>query len=265
MTPTATDPVTDRIAHDIVAGAPFSAYPPADGVPRSLAQGYALQDAVAAALQASGARGAIAGYKIAVNSPELMAHFRIEEPASGQVFADQTHEGHARLPAAGFAEFAYEPEIAAVMGRALPLKDAPFTREAVAAAIAGFVPALELLDTRGARTRELHLPDVVAQNISNAGAVLGGPGVAPDALEPGAIRTVVTLDGAPELDVTGAAPQDPLDAVCWLANHLAARGRTLEAGDFILCGTHAPLRLMPGPVRIEVTMSGLGTVGVELS
>jgi len=151
-----------------------------------------------------------------------------------------------------------------IAGHALRAEDAPFSRETVVAAIDRMVPALELLDLRGAKPPELALADVIAQNISNAGAVIGGPGVKPDALDPASVHTAVTIDDAPELSVTGAAPQDPLEAAHWLANHIARRNLSLEAGQIILCGTHAPIRPVSGAARIAVTMSGLGTVSVVL-
>jgi 2-keto-4-pentenoate hydratase len=48
-----------------------------------------------------------------------------------------------------------------------------------------------------------------------------------------------------------------------MANHLAARGLSIEAGMVILCGTHTPIQYPVGVNRIEVRMSGLGTVVVQ--
>ncbi len=256
------DTTANAIVREIRDRAPFD--PHASGGRRDIHQGYLLQDAVAAGLVDAGVRGPVAGYKIAVNAPALMAHFGVEEPASGRVFADQCHDSGAGLPADGFADFAYEPEIAAVMGAPLRAGEAPFSRAAVAACIDRMVPALELLDLRGSNPPDQDLADVIAQNISNAGAVIGGPGIAPDALDPAQVHTSVTIDAAPELSVTGAAPQHPLDAAHWLANHLARRGLSLAAGQIILCGTHAPIRPVRGPARIDVAMSDLGTVSVAL-
>ncbi len=259
-----TDTMIRTIADEIANAAPFDAHTPETGA-RSIPEAYALQDALAAHLTACGMRGPVAGYKIAANSPALMAHFGVSEPASGRVFADQCHDSGAHLSAGGFHSFAYEPEIAAIMGARLGAEDAPFSRETVAAAIDRMVPALELIDLRGANPPELALADVIAQNITNAGAVIGGPGVTPEALDPARVHTAVTIDNAPELSVVGAAPQDPLEAVHWLANHVARRGLSLDAGQIVLCGTHAPIRPVSGRAAIEVTMSGLGTVSVTLT
>ena len=50
----------------------------------------------------------------------------------------------------------------------------------------------------------------------------------------------------------------------WLANHLAARGLALEAGQMVLCGTHSPIWYHSGGGEFIVAMSGLGEVSLRL-
>jgi 2-keto-4-pentenoate hydratase len=250
----------DAIARDIVKAADFA---PHSGA-HDLAEAYAVQDAVAEKLVADGSRRPVAGYKLAANSKGAMQHFALTEPASGRVFGDQAYASPAELEAGSFRQFAYEPEITAIMGADLPASGAPYSKEQVAAAIDRFVPGFEILELRGAEMPKVGIVEAVAQNITNAGVVIGGPGIAPAELVPAEVHTVVKIDGKPELDVTGAAPQDPLEAVTWLANHLVSRGLSLEAGQCVLCGTHAPIRPVAGPARIEASMSGLGEVTLTL-
>ena len=250
--------ITGQIMRDTLEGAPYQAY--ATNPPRGTADAYEIQDALAEALISSGNRAPVAGWKIAANSPALLARFKLEDPVSGRIFGDQNHDSPAALKVSDYTEFAFEPEIAAVMGSTLSPQDAPFDREQVMRAIDRFVPALELLDMRNADMQSVHIADAIAQNISNVGAVRGGPGASPDQLDADAIHTVVSIDGTVVHDVTGAAPQPPVEAVLWLANHLAARGLTLEAGQIVLCGTHSPIWYHKGPGEIRVEMSGLGTV-----
>jgi 2-keto-4-pentenoate hydratase len=251
----------EAIARDIVGAAEFAAHAGAG----TMAEAYAVQDAVAQKLVADGSRQPVAGYKLAANSKGAMQHFALTEPAVGRMFGDQVYASPAELPADSFRQFAFEPEIAAIMGSSLPASGAPYTKEAVAAAIDRFVPAFEVLDLRQSNMATIGIKEAVAQNITNAGIVIGGPGMAPAEFDPAAVRTVLTIDGKTELDVTGAAPQDPLDAVTWLANHLIGRGLSLEAGQSILCGTHCPLRPFPSKGTLEVTMSGLGTATLTLA
>lgn len=252
----------DLIVQDIIGAAPFAAHE--TDPPRGVDAAYRLQDAVAETLAATPAFGPVAGWKIAANSPALLARFGLGEPASGRVFAAQRRDSPARLSASDYRQFALEPEIAAVMGRTLTPQDAPYDSHTVLAAIDQFVPAMELLDMRGTDMPNIHLPDVIAQNISNVGAVIGGPGIAPGDLDPDTVRTTLAIDGEIRHDVTGAAPQHPLDAVTWLANHLSGRGLALEAGQIVLCGTHSPIWYHEGSGEIVLEMSGLGSASVRL-
>ena len=254
--------ITKKILQDVLTGAPFDAY--ALSPPRSVRQAYETQDGLTSLLTTTGGRGPVAGWKIAANSPQLMARFKLEEPATGRVFNSQRHDRNATLKAADYTDFAFEPEIAAIMKTALDPAKAPFNLADGLAAIDRFVPGIELLDMRNTDMPNTHIPDAIAQNISNVGAVLGGPGIAPDALNAATVHTVVKIDGIVQHDVTGAAPQNPLEAVTWLANHLASRGLALEAGQVVMCGTHSPIWYHTGTGEIEVAMSDLGTVSLTL-
>lgn len=251
-----------RIVQDIRSHAAFDPY--STSPPRDARTGYALQDRVAEALSNDDAFGPVAGWKIAANSPALLERFRLSEPASGRVFAAQRRDSPATLRAEDYRQFALEPEIAAIMGETLAPLEAPFDSARVLGAIDRFVPAMELLDMRDCDMPGMHLPDAIAQNISNVGMVLGGPGIAADRLDSDNVRTTLTIDGELRHDVTGAAPQHPLEAVTWLANHLAARGLTLAAGQVVLCGTHSPIWYHAGSGALVLEMSGLGTATLRL-
>jgi 2-keto-4-pentenoate hydratase len=255
-------PIAERITRDMLDGAPFEPY--SSELPRSLEAAYLLQDEVAARLADSGARGPVAGWKMAANSQALLERFGLKEPVSGRIFADQIHEAMPVLKASDYSEFAFEPEIAAVMGRTLGPRDAPFTADQVADAIVRLIPAIELLDMRQTNMAAVHIPDAVAQNISNVGAVRGGPGVMPHELDLKSVRTVLRVNGEVVHDATGAAPQSPVEAVTWLANHLSARGLSLAAGQIVMCGTHSPIWYHKGSGEIRVEMSGLGSVALVL-
>lgn len=250
-----------EIGAEIVRHAPFTSR--ADQI-QDLATGYAVQDALVDHLIERGLRGAVTGYKVAANSRALMDLFNLPEPVSARVFVDQRHDSPALLRRVDFNQFAFEPEIAAILGADLPV-GAVHDRASARAAVARFVPAFELLDLRQVDPPRAHMPDMVAANISNEGIVLGGPGVATDVLDPAGIRAEVLFDGAVVQDVTGAAPQNPLDVVAWLANHLGARGLGLSAGMVVLCGTHTPIQRPDGASRIALRMTGLGEVTADIS
>jgi 2-keto-4-pentenoate hydratase len=122
------------------------------------------------------------------------------------------------------------------------------------------MPAFELVDTRDAYVPALELATAIAQNVTNEGLVIGGPGLPPGALDIERLEVVITFDDVEVARITGAAPQHPLDAVAWLANHLADRGKFLEAGMTVLCGAHMPPKPVGSATRIHATMGSLGDV-----
>lgn len=229
-----------------------------------IGEAYALQDEVTTRLVSDGVRRNVAGYKIAANSRGAMQMFGVSEPASARLFADQVFQSAATIELSAFRTFAYEPEIAAIMRNGLDPRDSPYTEEDVLAAIDRFVPAFELLDLRNADLGAIGLAEAIAQNISNAGVVIGGPGVAARDLDIEAMETTVEIDSTTELSVKSAAPQPPLAAATWMANHLSRRGLSLEAGHVVLCGSHAPIRPVAGPAIIRLRISNLGDAAIEL-
>ena len=248
--------IATKIAADMISGAPFRPI----GLDRDdgFAAAYTIQDAVVARLQQIGARSTVCGYKLAFNSPALLEKLNLAEPAAGRLFADQRHASPAGLTATDYHSPAIEPEIAAILAAPLGPRRGGHDRDSVKPAIARLVPAFEILDLAGVTLAAEIVADVIARNILNAGVVLGEPGCAPQDLDIGSIDMTLRENGVPVATVTGAAPQHPLDAIAWLADHLATRGRTLEAGMVILCGTHIPPRRIVAPNRVEMEMTGLG-------
>lgn len=262
----AADPALADIAHsiadDIAQVRPHRSQ--AGAIGDDLKRAYAVQDEVVARLLDLGHRTALAGYKVALNNPALMQKFGVSEPVSARIFIDQHCDSGADLSGRRFLQFAFEPEIAALIDRTLPLQGAPYDRARVAGFVQRLVPALELLDQRQINMSTPRVTDVIAQNISNAGIAVGGPGVTPAEFDALQVTTTVELDGQATAQVVNGAPQHPLDVVAWMANHLAARGLQLEAGMVVLCGTHTPIQ-HPGTARhIRVAMKGLGDVQVRL-
>lgn len=258
LTPTQIDDIAAGIRADILVLAPYASR--IDRIGDDMASGYAVQDRLAAQLVDSGARGPVAGYKVALNSAMLMQRFGVREPVSARLFQDQRRDSPAALRRDAYRQFAFEPEISALIASDIPTVRT-HDRASVAAHIARLVPSLELLDMRDIDFGAARVPDFIAQNISNVGIAVGGPGIVPSAFDALSVTTTVTYDGQPVAEVTNAAPQHPLDVIAWMANHLAARGLALRAGMVVLCGTHTPIQYPPAAVQeIRVTMSGLGEV-----
>lgn len=226
----------------------------------STEEAYALQDAYVAAVGKP-----VGGFKLAINGAAQMAHFGVSEGASARVFADEIYEDGVALPLAGFGSVSVEPELCAVLNGRVAGTEA-VDRDGAIACIDRFHAAIELIDQRGFAVPQLTLQQAIGLNVFNAGIVMGSASIAPQDLDADAVRATLALDGETVGNVTGAYPQEPIEAVQWLINHCVKRGIPLEPGMIVMCGTHIPIRLLDNHQRrVEITMSGLGSVSFTLT
>lgn len=220
---------------------------------------YAAQDAALGVIAPG--RGGIGGYKIAYNSAAQLSALGQDGPGAAYVCYGQIVGDGAVLAAADYENLMIEPEIAAILGTDL----APgqrYTPDDLAAAVARWCPAFELLDRRN-RDGHFHVPTVLAHNIFNEGAVMGSGGLAqlPDLAS---LRSQV-FDGETCVhDATNSAPQDPLAAATHLVNHFTGRGQVMKAGAVLLCGTHMPIFKPVAGRAMRFDLGALGAVGFSL-
>jgi 2-keto-4-pentenoate hydratase len=234
----------------------------ADVAPHDEAEGYLIQTAVADLLSPD--FGAQVGYKIGCTSAVMQAYLEIPHPCGGSVFASGVHESGASLRHRDFVRVGVECEIAVRLARDLAPSAVPFTADAVTQAVEAYLPAIEIVDDRYVDWQTLGAPTLVADDFFAAGCVLGKPvarSVAPDLLEVVA-RAVVNGEEAGRgtgADVLG----HPHNALAWLANHLAAAGKGLRAGQIVLTGSLVKTVWLGAGDDVVMDLSGLGTVAVD--
>jgi len=155
-----------------------------------------------------------------------------------------------------------EPEIAFLLGRTVA---APATVTSVLAATEAVFAAVDVLDSRYENFR-FQLPDVVADNASAAGFLLGPRAVPPADLDLRLLGCVLRADGAVAATAAGAAVMGhPAASVAWLVNRLAERGQTLDAGMLVFSGgLTEPVPLQVG-VSVTAEIDQLGTIEVYAS
>ena len=230
-----------------------------DAAPQTEAEGYRIQDAVHALLAAD--FGALVGYKIGCTSPVMQQYLDIPHPCGGGVFAKGVFDSGASLSAKDFVRVGVECEIAARLGRDLALTEEPFTAEWVAESIEAYLPAIEIVDDRYVDWQTLGAPTLVADDFFAAGCVLGKPvarvGV-PDVLHVigRALVNGVEVGRGSGADVLG----HPHNALAWLANHLAADGKNLRAGQIVLTGSLVKTVWLNAGDEVVMELEGLGRV-----
>ena len=226
--------------------------------PRSLAEGYAIQDAMAGSAQQP-----VSGWKIAATSKAGQEHIGVTEPLSGRLFADFVLKSEARLPAEPLLMRVMEAEFAFRMGRALPPRAEDYRIAEVCAAVEALHLAIEVPDARFNKFDTIGPAQIVADDAFASWFVLG-PRVSNWADIDLANQPARALkNGKIVAEGSGAnALGDPRLALTWIANHLSKRGIGLKPADIITTGTCIkPAEIEPGDHMIA-DFPGLGRVAV---
>jgi 2-oxo-3-hexenedioate decarboxylase len=236
-----------------------SAEPPTTSVPDlDVAAAYLIQDEVVAARVAAG--HPVVGAKLGLTSAAKQKQMKVEQPIYGWLTADMRIDTGQPLVCSRFGQPRVEPEIAFLLGHDL---DGPGVGASeVLAATSGVTVALDVLDSRYSGY-QFTLPDVVADNASGAGFVLGSAVLDPAGIDLRLVGCILEVNGRLAGTAAGAAVLGhPAAAVAWLVRSLAQRGRGLRAGQVVMAGalTEA-FAVRPGDT-VAVRIDRLGTVEV---
>ncbi len=233
--------------------------------PHSAEDAYAIQDAYVALRAHS--LGAIAGYKIALSSKEMQRFVGVDAPQAGVLLEQTVRRSPARVRASEYVRLIVEFEIAVQLAVDLPVADAPYSRSRIAASVRAVMPAIEIADDRNADYQQLakHPFELIADNGWNEGAVLGRPVTGWKGLDLAALRGVATINGEKVGEGVGAAALGhPLDAVAWIANHLAAHGRGLVFRDIVITGSMITSKAVRAGDLVRFSVENLGEVELRV-
>jgi 2-oxo-3-hexenedioate decarboxylase len=214
--------------------------------------GYAIQ---ALAFQRRLERGETqVGIKMGLTSRAKMIQVNVDEVIWGRLTDAMRVEDGGTIDLKTYVHPRVEPEVAFLLKR--PLSGSISPAEAVTA-IAAVAPAMEIIDSRYENFK-FTLPDVVADNASSSGFVLGAwsdPGT--DLSNRG---MVMEFDGRPvQIGSTAAILGDPIRSLVAAARLAGKAGFRLEAGWVVMAGAATAAQpLVPG-VHVRNTVEGVGT------
>lgn len=233
--------------------------------PSDLHDAYAVQERLNEILSER-RFGPLAGYKIGCTTPVMQEYMNIHEPALGEVFAGTVQHGDGVYSHADFVEPGVEAEIAVVLAKDIPASGAPYDRDSVRDAVGAAMISIELVDARYRNFRELDTPTMAADNFFNAAAVLGPPMEDWHDLDLANVEATALLNGKPLGTGKGNLIMGhPLEALAWLANRLAERGRQLKAGEFVTLGSVIPTHWVSQGDRIDHEIPGFGAVSISFT
>lgn len=228
--------------------------------PADEASAYGIQDQLHRLLTGAGL-GSVAGHKIGCTTRVMQEFLRIPNPCAGGVFETQVHRTPARVRHADFVRPGVECEIVVRLASDLPLQRAPFDRHSVAAAVGEIMAGMEIVDDRYVDYRSLDTPTLIADDFFDAGCVLGEPFADWQALDVPSLSGTTRINGVAVGRGRGADVMGhPFEALAWLANALARRGKGLRAGEFVFTGSVVETKWVQPSDHVVMTIDRLGTV-----
>ncbi|MEO5863272.1 MAG: hydratase [Burkholderiales bacterium] len=235
---------------------------PESAIPRTRADGYAVQQALA---RLSGQQGY--GWKIASSSSAGQRHLNVDAPLAGRLFINRVLPTtrpislNANRMKVGEAEFAFR------MAKDLPPRGEPYGVGDVMASVGALYPAIELPDSRFIDYTKVGAPSLIADNACAHEFVLGDE-VKIDwrSLDLSKHCVMVTRNGESNCQGLGSnVLGDPRIALTWLANELNTYGLMLRASETITTGTCVvPFALAAGD-RFSTDFGALGSVTISLT
>ena len=201
----------------------------ADTVTLGVDDAYAVQSLSVQRRLARGERPV--GYKMGLTSRAKMQQVGVGEVIWGRLTDAMRVEEGGRISLSRYVHPRVEPEIAFLMQA--PLSGDVSNAEALAA-VGAVAPAREIIDSRY-KDFKFSLPDVIADNSSSSGFVLGN-WHAPT-VDFGNLGIILEVDGRPvQIGSSAAILGHPIRSLVAAARLIAKGGGRIEAGTIVLAG-----------------------------
>jgi 2-oxo-hept-3-ene-1,7-dioate hydratase len=217
----------------------------------TIEDGYAIQSEWVRMEIADGR--SVKGRKIGLTSRAMQQSSQITEPDYAPLMDDMFFATGGDIPFDRFIAPRVEVELAFVLGSSL--QGPGVTIFDVLRATDHVTPALEIIDARIEQfDRDTRAPrkvfDTIADFAANAGIVVGGLPVKPDAVDLRWVGALLYKNAViEETGLAAAVLNHPAAGVAWLANKIALHGETLRSGDIVLGGSFTrPTSIVRGDV-----------------
>ena len=235
---------------------------PGDCCPRDEAEAYQVQDRFVDRLLTQHG-GGIIGYKAGCTNVTAQRQLGLNSPFAGPLLSALAPTSPAEISAeAGFMRM-IEAEIGFRLGRDLPATGAPYDAASVRPALAAAFGAIEVVDSRYEDWTTAGAPQLIADNVCMGFWVYGEETTDLDSLDFADHGVQVRRNGvAAENGNSANVLDNPLNSAAWLANHLCARGTSLQAGQLITTGTMIAVNGAEKGDVVEADFGTLGTVRV---
>ncbi len=227
---------------------------PVDLMPASDEEAFVVQDFIMQAY------GEIGGWKIGARGADATPSFGpmplLYMGENGALFRGPLHRLHG-----------VEAEIAFRIGKDLPVRTAPYTREEVIAAIESCHPAIEVLESAFTDPKAVPREAMLADLQMNGGFV-AGPAVPQWQTINWAVEHVtLAIDGSIRVENIGSNPggSDLLRLLMFLANEGQPRTHGLKAGAWVTTGSWTGATWATAHSGVTATFVHAGQVGLQFA
>lgn len=241
--------IVDDAARNAKAIAQFSS----GGNAFSLAEAYQIQNESMKRRTGRGER--IVGVKMGFTSRAKAVQMGVHDLIIGQLTDAMLFEDGATASLGRFIHPRIEPEIAFLLKR--PLEGRVTLLEAQAA-VEAIAPALEVIDSRYDNFK-FSLEDVVADNCSSSGLVIGAWKKVPDDISN--LGMIMSFDGRPvQIGSSAGILGNPYRSLVSAARLAAQTGAKLEAGRIVMAGAATAAEPLKVGVYVSLEVEQLGCV-----
>jgi 2-oxo-3-hexenedioate decarboxylase/2-keto-4-pentenoate hydratase len=196
---------------------------PASWRPASPTQAYAIQDAVHARRAATGQ--ALGGWKLGCTTPVMQEMLGIPSPCAGGILASAIHSAPAKLPFHDFVGPMAECEVAIRLASDVPARDGGYDLNAIGDLVGACHAAMEITEERYRDRTARTAAEFIADDFFQKAVVLGPEVTNWRSVDLVGARGTTTVAGQARGEGRGGDVMGhPLNALAWLADHLASRG-----------------------------------------
>ena len=210
-------------------------------------------------------KGEVVGYKLALTSKAMQEMFGVNTSFKGNLFSKTILKGDQVISLLNYGRLGVEFELAIEIGEDFGANSNKLTVKESMKKVAAVYPAFELVDDRNADYSTVDLISQTADNSWNANTVLGSKLENFSHLDFGTNEVFKTINGNTEDSVTGAALENPFNAVIWIADFLNKRGSELKKGQIVMTGSTFPTYFPQKGDTIEYEVFNVGKVKINIT
>lgn len=239
------------------------AWPPPQIMPEDERTAYKVQDAFLKKLVRK--QGPLAGYKIALTSPQILAQTGLKGPVYGPIRRKRVFHEKAKIRAGKWTRLGAELEIIFIMGSDVPAPKAmPYDKDTIAPFVGDARAGFELIEDRGADYTRLTVNGLIMDVGWNGGSLIGRHNKNWRKLDLANLNGAISFDGKEvRAGHSGDVLGHPLNALAWLANKLGEHGKTLKKGAIVSSGSMVACQFVPPGSTATGKIEGLGEVTLK--